>query len=226
MTKISPNPRQQLRKKFRDIRNHLPTQAKADASAAICKHLQIFFQQNTANSRQKPIRRIAAYLNSTHEASLDAWITEAWQQTGNKIFVPVVENTDTREVDSAADKKADNEARRGRMRFHRYGNNTQTIVGHYGLRTLAHPESCEQISAADLNCVLLPLVAFDNFGTRLGMGGGYYDRFFANERNRPYLLGISFDAQQSSETLEKSDWDVGLNAVVTESGITEFAGAI
>jgi 5-formyltetrahydrofolate cyclo-ligase len=40
------------------------------------------------------------------------------------------------------------------------------------------------------------------------------------------LLGISFDAQQSSETLEKSNWDVGLNAVVTESGITEFAGVI
>ena len=58
------------------------------------------------------------------------------------------------------------------------------------------------------------------------MGGGYYDRFFANERNRPYLLGISFEAQQSSETLEKSNWDVGLNAVVTESGITEFTGAI
>jgi 5-formyltetrahydrofolate cyclo-ligase len=54
------------------------------------------------------------------------------------------------------------------------------------------------------------------------MGGGYYDRFFAHDVNRPYLLGISFDAQRSAQKLEKSPWDVGLDAVITESGLTQF----
>ena len=218
MTKKFPSPRQQLRKKFRNIRKHLPTAAKDEASAAICKHLQIFFQQNTANPTQQKIRRIAAYLNSAHEASLDGWIAKTWQLTECKVFVPVIEHTKTTE--------GDKDKVRGQMHFHSYGNNTQTTVGPYGLRTLAHPAESEQISAADLDCVLLPLVAFDNFGTRLGMGGGYYDRFFANATNRPYLIGISFNVQQSSEPLEKSVWDVGLNAVVTESGITEFTNAL
>jgi 5-formyltetrahydrofolate cyclo-ligase len=205
MTNSFPSLRQQQRNKFRAIRNNLSANEKQQASAAISRHLATFFaQQRTPNQQPQKLTRIAAYLNSANEASLDVWIAEAWQHSQKQIFVPVVEEE------------------QGQMGFYRYAKNTQTVLGHYNLRTLAQPEASEHIAAADLDCVLLPLLAFDKYGTRLGMGGGYYDRFFSSEVDRPYLLGVCFDAQQSIEPLEKSHWDVALDAVITESGFTEF----
>jgi 5-formyltetrahydrofolate cyclo-ligase len=75
----------------------------------------------------------------------------------------------------------------------------------------------------ELHWVLVPLVAFDAWGTRLGMGGGYYDRYFACLRqrqrrpSRPWLIGIAHEFQRVAR-LERADWDVPLDGVVTETG--------
>ena len=70
-----------------------------------------------------------------------------------------------------------------------------------------------------LDLVLLPLVAFDGAGNRLGMGGGYYDRSFAFRRRaavrRPGLIGVGFDWQRV-DRLPRRAWDVPLDAVLTE----------
>ena len=74
---------------------------------------------------------------------------------------------------------------------------------------------------SQLDIVLLPLLAFDDRGNRLGMGGGYYDRLFASRLHRktkqPLRVGLAFDCQQA-ERLPMQAWDVPLHAVVTESG--------
>ena len=207
MTNSSLNTQQQLRKTFRDTRHNLPAKEKNLANAAIGKHLNLFFAQNFLTyTAQAETLRIAAYLNSPDEASLDTWIAQAWTQTQMQVFVPVVAQ----------------QPQQGQMNFHRYDKSTQITIGRYGIRTLAQPESIERVDAADLDCALLPLLAFDKYGTRMGMGGGYYDRFFADDANKPYLLGIGYDAQRSAQKLEKSPWDVGLDGVITESGLTEF----
>ncbi len=75
------------------------------------------------------------------------------------------------------------------------------------------------LSPRMLDLVLLPLVAFDGTGTRLGRGGGYYDRSFAFRRRaavrRPGLIGVGFDWQRV-ESLPRWAWDVPLDAVLTE----------
>jgi len=77
--------------------------------------------------------------------------------------------------------------------------------------------------AAKLDLVLTPLVAFDRFGQRLGMGKGYYDYTFAFLKNsanptlkKPYLLGLAYDNQET-ETIPTDAWDIPLNGILTES---------
>ncbi len=78
-----------------------------------------------------------------------------------------------------------------------------------------------------LDLVLTPLVAFDLTGTRLGMGGGFYDRSFAFLRGpaqsgrRPRLVGVAYEFQQV-ETLVRQPWDVPLDAAATETAWRVF----
>ncbi len=78
-------------------------------------------------------------------------------------------------------------------------------------------------SARELDIVFVPLVAFDRRGSRLGMGGGYYDRALAftrahAARERPLLVGLGY-ALQELERIERAAHDVPLDMVITERGV-------
>ncbi|MEX2130021.1 MAG: 5-formyltetrahydrofolate cyclo-ligase [Pseudohongiellaceae bacterium] len=79
--------------------------------------------------------------------------------------------------------------------------------------------------SASLNLVLVPLVGFDESGARLGMGKGFYDRTFSFKRrlgtDRPRLVGLAHECQKA-ERIPVSDWDVPLDAVVTDKKIYRF----
>jgi 5-formyltetrahydrofolate cyclo-ligase len=79
----------------------------------------------------------------------------------------------------------------------------------------------EQIAPDALDLVIVPLLAFDAEGHRLGTGGGYYDRTFAGLREksdkRPQFIGLAYKAQQA-EALPADPWDIALDGVVTEEG--------
>ncbi|MDQ2993898.1 MAG: 5-formyltetrahydrofolate cyclo-ligase [Pseudomonadota bacterium] len=75
------------------------------------------------------------------------------------------------------------------------------------------------IAPNELDLVLVPLVAYDIYGTRLGMGLGFYDRSFAflNTAHRPakpLLVGLAYRFQQANK-LPREDWDVPLDKVAT-----------
>ena len=89
---------------------------------------------------------------------------------------------------------------------------------------IPEPLFCRQVSLLALDVVLLPLVAFDRNGNRLGMGGGFYDRTFARWRrtyisraNVPRLIGLAHALQQA-ENLASQSWDVPLGGVLTDAG--------
>ncbi len=75
----------------------------------------------------------------------------------------------------------------------------------------------------DPEIVIVPLVAFDLSGGRLGYGGGFYDRTLERLRARRATLaiGFAFDAQEA-ENLPLEATDQPLDLVVTESRIIEF----
>jgi 5-formyltetrahydrofolate cyclo-ligase len=79
------------------------------------------------------------------------------------------------------------------------------------------------LSVHDLDLLLMPLVAFDSQGNRLGMGGGYFDRTlaFRNQSDgslRPHLLGVAFAFQQVAAVPTEA-WDIPLDSIVTDHGV-------
>ena len=78
------------------------------------------------------------------------------------------------------------------------------------------------LDAKELDLVIMPLLGFDLTGNRLGMGGGYYDRCFSfkhSNTTKPILIGFAYDFQKI-EALITEPWDIGLDMIATESGLT------
>ena len=75
--------------------------------------------------------------------------------------------------------------------------------------------------AAVPDIVLLPLVAFDPQGFRLGYGGGYFDRTLAVLVPRPLAIGVGFELARVADIRPQAH-DIPLDAVVTEAGILRF----
>jgi 5-formyltetrahydrofolate cyclo-ligase len=90
-----------------------------------------------------------------------------------------------------------------------------------GFGTLA-PSDLAPRAVPDL--VLMPLLGFDNAGTRLGYGGGYYDRTLAVLPKKPLLVGLAFAAQELAH-IPRDAHDVPLDMVITEAGIRFFGAA-
>ncbi|PKO82862.1 MAG: 5-formyltetrahydrofolate cyclo-ligase [Betaproteobacteria bacterium HGW-Betaproteobacteria-11] len=65
--------------------------------------------------------------------------------------------------------------------------------------------------------VLLPLVAFDAAGFRLGYGGGYFDRTLAALAPRPLAVGVGFELARTA-SIHPQPHDLPLDAIITEAG--------
>jgi len=114
-------------------------------------------------------------------------------------------------------------AAEGQLRFAPWSATVELLPNRYGV-----PEPdialADCLAPEQLDVVLLPMLAFDINGNRLGMGGGWYDRSFAfrlHGQSAPALIGVGYAFQQV-EALTAQAWDVPLDAVVTERGFTRL----
>ena len=87
---------------------------------------------------------------------------------------------------------------------------------------LAAPGADAEVLRPDL--VIVPLLAFDASGGRLGQGGGYYDRTLEQLRAEGpvFVVGLAY-AGQEVDRLPAEDHDQPLDAVLTEAGLRRFA---
>lgn len=112
-----------------------------------------------------------------------------------------------------------NPAKKGHLIFGDYSG--PKIRNRFGIEE-PDPKRCTVIKPQQLDLVLLPLVAFDKQGGRLGMGGGFYDRTFEflkrSGQTKPKLVGLAHELQQVP-TLPIEQWDVPLSAIVTDKQV-------
>ena len=96
-----------------------------------------------------------------------------------------------------------------------------------GAFAIPEPVGGEVVALADHDVVLVPVVAFDADGYRVGQGQGFYDRALAalaapRPGPGPVLIGVAHSFQHVGEA-PRHPWDVPLDAVMTESGLVEVA---
>jgi len=102
------------------------------------------------------------------------------------------------------------------LTFHRWQHGDPVVDGLYGT---SEPASSAPRCAPDM--LLVPMLAFDDAGYRLGYGGGFYDRSLAalrREKPKVSAVGIAFAAQRV-EHVPRGDHDARLDAVLTPKGI-------
>jgi 5-formyltetrahydrofolate cyclo-ligase len=73
------------------------------------------------------------------------------------------------------------------------------------------------------NLVLVPLIAIDHRGTRLGRGKGHYDRALVSlKKSGARLVGVGWPMQSVADPIPADDWDVPLDAFASPNGIDWF----
>jgi 5-formyltetrahydrofolate cyclo-ligase len=107
----------------------------------------------------------------------------------------------------------------GEMEPRTYAPGDAVTVTSFGAR---EPSAGEALDPSAIDVIVTPGVAFDRSGRRVGYGGGFYDRFFPRARPETARLGIGFDLQVIDEDLPSGHFDLGLDGVVTESGVVLF----
>jgi 5-formyltetrahydrofolate cyclo-ligase len=181
-----------LRRKFRAARRAIDANTQHRHGYAAASHF--------AASRLPLCRgRFAVYL--ANDGELDPQpIAQRLLGAGRTVVLPVV-------------------GRGRRLAFHRYRSDTAFVPNRFGI---AEPDTrrAKQVPLMTIAVVFVPLVAFDDEGFRLGMGGGFYDATFA-AHGRALRVGLAHDVQRAAE-LPHRPWDVPLDIIITETGCRAF----
>ncbi|HET6284224.1 MAG TPA: 5-formyltetrahydrofolate cyclo-ligase [Polyangia bacterium] len=102
-----------------------------------------------------------------------------------------------------------------RLRFHRAKSSDTLVPGPFGLAE--PPASAPEVDAQDLDLMLVPGLAFDLAGRRVGFGKGYYDEVAARIKGggRGLLVGLAYDFQIVPRC-PAGDGDVSVDWIVTD----------
>jgi 5-formyltetrahydrofolate cyclo-ligase len=152
-------------------------------------------------------RDIAFYLPADGEIDVLPLLQRA-HAMGKRCFLPVLDP-----------------ANRERLWFMQWRPGERLLGNRFGIGEPARGAR-HRIAAPRLDLVLMPLVAFDDRGNRLGMGGGYYDRSLAflarrHRWRRPALCGVAHEFQHV-DSLPAQPWDVPLHACLTDRRLLRF----
>jgi 5-formyltetrahydrofolate cyclo-ligase len=182
----------QLRRQLRRQRAAIPRLHRRRAAAQAATEL-------IRSARVRRARCIALYLSARSELDTRPLI-ERLHRLRKRVLVPRVDPH-----------------RPGSMRLVELRPGTRLQRGAFGI---AEPR-VQAPRGQQPDLLILPLLAFDRSGLRLGSGGGYYDRWCARHPAVRPRIGYAYALQQL-DTLPAEPWDLRLDAVCTERGLHFF----
>ncbi|MDB4277559.1 5-formyltetrahydrofolate cyclo-ligase [Gammaproteobacteria bacterium] len=146
------------------------------------------------------INNLGLYMPSNNEVSLSLVLREA--ERLNNLTLPIV--------------KPKNELQLVRpQKACVYSKNQYNIL---------EPAEGDEVKLSEHELIIVPSLAVDQDGYRLGYGGGYYDRFFATQSGltqRPLIIGFLFDCQRVSSVFGE-EHDIKFDYIFTEQGKEKF----
>ena len=178
--------KQALRQRIIAARDELTPTLQARLSKEIVRQLCSLAAYRTA-------RIVLGYLNFGSELQSELWVRQTLAD-GKQVLLPRVNRAG------------------GHLELFRIENLDNDVApGAYGIREPI-PERCRHFQAlGEIDLILLPGVAFDRTGGRLGYGGGFFDKLLAHLPRRPVLIAGAFALQVIDEipqesTDRKVDW--------------------
>ncbi|GHF81045.1 5-formyltetrahydrofolate cyclo-ligase [Thalassotalea marina] len=192
------NLRTQIRQEIRDKRRSLSSSFQQQAAKSLVTQIAPLM------TKDKP-QSVALYLSNDGELSTQELIAYCWQQQ-TKVYLPVIHPFS-----------------KGHLLFLAYTPDTQMTANKYGIAEPALDVS-QVYPAHAIDMIFTPLVAFDNTGARLGMGGGFYDRTLAQlEKSNAHtqVIGLAHDCQ-CVEQIPTEAWDMPLEQIITPTSHYRF----
>lgn len=181
--------RKQIRQHIRQQRRQLTPQQQQQAAQQVAKNF-------LDHPRLKKANNIALFLSFDGEIDTRPLIQQLWQ-LNKQIYLPVLHPFS-----------------KHNLLFLRYSPQSKLVKNHYKIdEPPLDVQSVLPINQLDI--MIIPLVAFDLTGQRLGMGGGFYDRTLAHwQKNGFYPIGLAHDCQLV-EHLPAAHWDIPLPEIIT-----------
>jgi 5-formyltetrahydrofolate cyclo-ligase len=188
-----PGSKSTLRDQLKPVIYAITHSDQSAARQSICPHLLADPAIHTANT-------ILAYASFGNELSLDPFINDALKQ-GKRVAIPAIDWTNK----AMAPRRITNL-------------DTDLTPARYDIRVPA--EGCPAVEPEQIDVILLPGLAFDRAGNRLGRGAGFYDRYInalKESGHNPTLIGVCYHAQ-IVESVPTDSHDHRVDRVITELG--------
>ncbi|WP_434524109.1 5-formyltetrahydrofolate cyclo-ligase [Photorhabdus asymbiotica] len=181
--------RQNLRKQMRQKRRELSPEQQSLFAKQVAERAINHPKIRQANN-------IALFLSFDGEINTHPLINLLWQQN-KQIYLPVLHPFS-----------------RHHLLFLHYQPNTKLVRNRFNIE---EPSLNVQqvLPLFELDIMMIPLVAFDHTGQRLGMGGGFYDRTLSQwQQKNFYPIGLAHNCQLV-DSLPSAKWDIPLPEIIT-----------
>ncbi len=185
----------ELRGQLRNRLLAMPPEQRKEKSKKACRNLMAMEQYQDASI-------IMIYLSLLHEVDTSEAILHAWQ-LGKTIAVPKI-----------------SWQQRHMIPVQITSLETGFSTGASGLR---NPVAGVPIPFGQIDLVVAPALGFDRLGNRLGRGGSFYDRFFANKEVIASRCGLAF-AEQLVDSIPTTESDEPVDFVVTDEEVIRCKG--
>lgn len=187
------------------LRKEMKTVRKAMVPEEVAQHSRSIYERwrNRFSLKKVGYFHVFQSIAAQNEVSTEEMIQFVWDRHPQvHIVVPVVDERNHKLKHALVHDRVE-------MRVNKFG-----IPEPYMPVDFVHP--------VQMDMVIVPLLAFDDSGQRLGYGAGYYDRFLALTRPACIKIGLCFDNGHLKEPLPAEPHDIPLDFVVTESNIIRF----